>query len=119
LKKEEKSNDSFEETTLKQISEVTGLTLEEINYVHNNYKYYKGLHGYFKDLKKNNKRIPEDYSELREMMKIDKPEFNTEIQRSMYDYIRKKQNLSQKEIKEEEKRAYLKTIKLCKNTWKF
>jgi hypothetical protein len=104
LKEDELNKTKFKEFEIQNICKLTNLTRTELEQIMNEYLYYKGLHTYLTDLKNQGKPIPKTQTELQIMISQDRPEFLNEMQKNMYQSIRRMLGYSTRYVKKQEEK---------------
>jgi hypothetical protein len=104
LKDDELDKTKFKDYEIENISKLTNLSRIEIEQIMNEYLYYRGLHSFFAELKSKGEPIPKTQIELQSLIIKRRPEFLSEMQRNMYQSIRKMLGYSNDYIKKQEER---------------
>jgi hypothetical protein len=83
---------------------LTNLSRSEIEQIMNEFLYYKGIHSFLNDLKKQGKPLPQSQIQMQTMITEQKPEFLKELQLNMYHSIRKILGYSNRYLKRQEEK---------------
>lgn len=116
---EEKGSKLLSDSILSEVGKVTGLSQSVIENQNINFQYYKGLHKYLKNKQMRNEELPRDRDEMTDFIHRDNPPFIMKTQKMIYELIRKKMNMTEKEIRKIEEKKFASNLKRTKPVWKF
>lgn len=82
-------------------------------------RYYKGVHEYLMSKRKNNQELPKSQNDLQDEFIETSPKFMEEIQKTMYNDIKKRLNYSDDYIQKMERKRQEERFKSYKRTHKY
>jgi hypothetical protein len=114
---DEFSKDEFSRTDIINIGRIADLSENFIIMTINNFRFQMGIHSYIREKQKKGEELPNDQSELNEMIEEEDPEFRNKNREKVTKEIKERLGYSEEHMKRNEQHQYFRKLKKTKKTY--